>query len=247
MIGLRRFFSNWWRKSPAETGAEQAYDLWASCYDAQPDNLVLALDEELFRELLEDLDLRGRTVLDVGCGTGRHWPQLFSRLPASVTGYDVSQEMLNMLKAKFPDAAAQKMEGCILPETSGSCQLVISTLALAHMPDAFAALQEWERVLEPGGDIILTDYHPEALKKGTSRTFKHEGKLHAVKNYVYPIERVEMYAKQLNLTVVRFIEKKIDESVRSWYDRQGASTVYERYKGTPIVYGIHIRKQHAPV
>ena len=34
---------------------EMAYNLWADSYDSQPDNLMLALDEEVFTDLLNIL------------------------------------------------------------------------------------------------------------------------------------------------------------------------------------------------
>ena len=46
----------------------------------------------------------GSRVLDLGCGTGLELEELFSVNPkAEVTGIDLSGEMLNALKAKFPD------------------------------------------------------------------------------------------------------------------------------------------------
>jgi ubiquinone/menaquinone biosynthesis C-methylase UbiE len=224
------------------TNPEQAYDLWASSYDVQPHNLVLALDDALFRDMLAGLDIRDKKLLDIGCGTGRHWQLLLDKEPARLSGYDISERMLTLLRQKFPAANVHKTDDHHLEEPPESCDLIISTLALAHMPDALAVLEEWCRVLAPGGDIILTDYHPQALEKGADRTFRHEGKLVTVKNYIYPLESIRAYARQLNLSVIRFAERKIDESVRSWYEQQGASHVFERFKGTPIVYSIHLRK-----
>src|SRR5438270_4798034 len=53
-----------------------AYDLWSATYDDEGDNLLVLLDEELFAGLLARIDVRGKRVVDVGCGTGRHWGKL---------------------------------------------------------------------------------------------------------------------------------------------------------------------------
>ena len=58
------------------TGPETAYDLWSEKYDHQPDNLMLALDEEIFSALLEGLNLQNKIIADIGCGTGRHWKNI---------------------------------------------------------------------------------------------------------------------------------------------------------------------------
>ena len=76
---LSRFFK------PKTVEPEQAYDWWAGQYDSQPDNLMLALDEIVFGALLQDVEVKGNQIIDVGCGTGRHWPRLLKGQPASLT------------------------------------------------------------------------------------------------------------------------------------------------------------------
>src|SRR5262245_17593422 len=50
-----------------------AYDRWAATYDSQPDNVVFALEGPLFTELLARVVIEKKIVIDIGCGTGRHW------------------------------------------------------------------------------------------------------------------------------------------------------------------------------
>jgi hypothetical protein len=66
-----------------------------------------------------------------------------------------------------------------------------------------------------------------------------------VKNYIHSIEKVKDIARQLDLKVFRLIEKTIDESARPFYEKQNALSVYETWKGTPIIYGIHLKKPDA--
>ena len=56
--------------SPKEIDPEPAYDLWSQQYDNQPGNLMLALDEEIFFDLVNNISLNDKIILDVGCGTG---------------------------------------------------------------------------------------------------------------------------------------------------------------------------------
>jgi ubiquinone/menaquinone biosynthesis C-methylase UbiE len=224
-----------------ETAPAEGYDLWAASYDGQPDNLMLALDEALFAELLQPLPLQGQAVVDVGCGTGRHWPKLLAQRPASLTGYDVSGGMLAQLQQKFPQATAHLLaaNGQLQHTASGSCGAVVSTLTMAHIPDAAAALREWARVLQPGGHLLVTDYHPQALAKGATRSFVHGAKTVHIQNHVHTIAQLQTWAGQLNLTTLRLIEKRINDSMKPWYEKQGALPLYEQYKGTPIIYGFH--------
>ena len=43
----------------------------------------------MFRALLERASPEGKIVVDVGCGTGRHWKTLRAHRPAAALGYDV--------------------------------------------------------------------------------------------------------------------------------------------------------------
>ena len=226
-----------------ETEPAAAYDIWAQHYDDQPDNLMLALDEGICRELFGRLAIGGRVVADVGCGTGRHWEKIFAHRPARLVGYDVSCGMLDILKRKYPQAETYLLEGGLLSGSpAGSIDIIISTLTVAHIPDLAAALAEWCRVLRPGGELIITDYHPEALARGGQRTFRDGERVIAVRNYIYPVKKVRAIAARLGLQELSLTEKKIDATMRPYYEKQQALATYQRFEGVPIIYGIHLKK-----
>jgi ubiquinone/menaquinone biosynthesis C-methylase UbiE len=233
-----------------ETEPAAAYDIWSLTYDQQPDNLMLALDEKLLSSMLdprhiENLDLENQVVADIGCGTGRHWKKILDRRPARLLGFDVSAGMLEVLREKYPAAETWLISGEVLPIPDRSVDLALSTLTIAHIPRLPDALAEWSRVLRPGGDLLITDYHPAALARGGQRTFRADGKLMAVQNHVYPIRVVCEEAAKAGLCTVAVTEQKIDEGMRSYYEKANALSVYRRFFGVPIIYGIHLRKSDA--
>jgi ubiquinone/menaquinone biosynthesis C-methylase UbiE len=229
-----------------EINPEKGYDIWAVSYDDQPDNLMLALDEAVFTGLAAELELAGKKIVDVGCGTGRHWKKIFDTLPAQLTGYDVSEGMLNILQQKFPAAETYQLTDNKLFRTEdNSCDIIISTLTMAHIENAKDALQEWNRVLKPGGNVIITDYHPEVLQKGGQRTFKHDGKTIAVKNHIHPVEELKTIAGQLGWVLLRLNERQIDDAVKYYYEKQNAIHVFDSFKGMPVIYGLLFKKTNA--
>lgn len=237
---LSRFFK------PKTVNPEQAYDWWAAEYDSQPDNLMLALDENVFGTLLQAVDIHNKICIDVGCGTGRHWRRLLEKQPASLTGYDVSEGMLQKLQEKFPGQHTVKLDSHRLGATAdASADLLISTLTVAHIENIREALEEWNRVVKPGGHIIITDYHPDALAKGGRRTFKHDDKTVAITNNIHPVDQMIATGGQLGWQLLRLEERKIDETVRHFYEKQQALPLFEAFRGTPIIYGLLLVKNNA--
>ena len=236
--------------SPGRRGfapAGQAYDRWALSYDHQPDNLMLALDEQVCSALLEETEIGGRVIADIGCGTGRHWKKIQDRSPGRLLGYDVSAGMLRILNEKYPQAETRLLENDRLTDLGdGSCDLILSTLTVAHIRQLEAALTEWNRVLRPGGEIIITDYHPDALARGGKRTFRDGSQVIAIRNYIHPLRKIQEITAKLRLSVVSLTEKKIDDSMKPYYEHQNALPVFERFRGVPIIYGIHLKKADAP-
>jgi ubiquinone/menaquinone biosynthesis C-methylase UbiE len=224
--------------------AASAYDLWASTYDTDDDNLLVLLDEELFAGLLRRVDLRGKRVVDVGCGTGRHWGKILAGGPAALVGYDVSPGMLARLRGKHPGATAHQGTAEALAHTApGGCDLVVSTLALSHVPSAEAAIVEWARVLPEGGEVLFTDMHPAAAAVSET-TFVHAGRVIAVEKHLHPVAEVEAALARSGFQVLAREERVIDESVRPHYERAGKGVVFQRLRGTPLLYGMHLRKQN---
>ena len=243
---LNRLKESLFPKHKKETEPAEAYDQWSAEYDSQPDNLMLALDEQLVAALFEEINLESKVIADIGCGTGRHWEKIRNQNPKKIFGYDVSAGMLAMLKQKYPESETFLLKDNILPGLENyACDLIISTLTIAHIQDLAGALKEWHRVLKPGGSLLITDYHPVALRKGARRTFRHQNKTIAIRNYIHPIEKLSELTGQLGLQRVRLMERKIDEEVKHYYVKQQAVAIYEKFYGTPIIYGIHLIKTDA--
>src|ERR1700761_9096408 len=111
-----------------EKGSVEAYDLWAESYDTQPGNLMLDMDEAVFAELVSEIDLTGKQIADIGCGTGRHWPLMYKRNPEGITGFDVSAGMLKRLEQKFPLAQTNQITDNLFSDVrNASYDVIVST------------------------------------------------------------------------------------------------------------------------
>jgi ubiquinone/menaquinone biosynthesis C-methylase UbiE len=112
--------------------------------------------------ILDLVLLAGRTLdaLDVGCGTGFLSLELAGR-GHRVVGIDLAPTMLELagrkakaqgLAARFETADAEN-----LPYPAQSFDLVISRHVLWTLPHPEAAIDDWLRVLRPGGRLAIID------------------------------------------------------------------------------------------
>lgn len=107
-----------------------------------------------------------KKVLDLGCGTGLELEPLFQRFPdIQVTGVDLTREMLEHLKAKFPEKRLTLIEGDYFATEFGeeTFDLVISFQTMHHFSKEkkLGLYQKIFRALKPGGQYLECDYMVE--------------------------------------------------------------------------------------
>ena len=110
-----------------------------------------------------DLVLTGRgplEALDAGCGTGFLSFELAAR-GHRVTGVDFAPAMLAEARRKAAERSVsvrfEKADAEQLPFPSHSFDLAISRHVLWTLPHPEAAIDEWIRLLRPGGRLVVVD------------------------------------------------------------------------------------------
>jgi ubiquinone/menaquinone biosynthesis C-methylase UbiE len=107
----------------------------------------------------------GDRVLDVGCGTG-----YLSRRAAHavgptgrVVGVDPSEPVIAYARSVSPAHCDFHVAGGeAVPEPGGSFDVVVSSLAIHHIPPPVrpTVMREMRRVLRPGGRLLVADFRP---------------------------------------------------------------------------------------
>ncbi|MER7460989.1 class I SAM-dependent methyltransferase [Micromonospora sp. NPDC126480] len=126
---------------------------WAdgAAYEAYVGRWSRRVAEEFLRWL--DAPPGGRW-LDVGCGTGALTSTVLAMAdPAQVTGIDRSEGFVAHARATVTDGrtAFQVGDARSLPVPDGDADVVVSGLALNFVPEPERAVDEFARVLRPGG------------------------------------------------------------------------------------------------
>jgi len=167
-----------------EVGMVEGYDAWARTYDIEK-NPLIAIEEPRVEKLLDGLPVGN--ALDVGTGTGRHALRL-ARRGVRVMAIDQSAGMLGVARTA---ATAEGLDIAFheasiddgLPFGPASFDLVVSALMLCHLPDHRPTVRECARVLRPGGHLLITDFHPDAVERGWRTTFWAPGTAYLLASY----------------------------------------------------------------
>lgn len=115
--------------------------------------------------VIGDHDLRGASVLDIGCGAGGIDIALVRDHGAAfVTGLDVEDPVLDRARQLVSAAGLDRQIGLVkvapgpLPFPPGCFDVVFSKDSIVHIPDKAALMAEVFRVLRPGGWFLASDW-----------------------------------------------------------------------------------------
>lgn len=114
--------------------------------------------------VVEGLELSGKTLLDIGCGTGGITLYLLERYGlAQATGFDVEEPVIGEARRRSLAqglSRAHFVQGRPgpLPFPDASFDVVFSKDALLHVPDKDALFSEIFRVLTPGGVFAASNW-----------------------------------------------------------------------------------------
>lgn len=136
----------------------RAYDRWAPIYDLVFGR-VFARGRDAAITAAEHV---GGRILEVGVGTGISLPR-YSRTNR-ITGIDISESMLRKaqervraLKLENVDALSV-MDATKLAFSDAQFDVVVAQYVITAVPDPDGTLDEFARVVRPGGEIVLVNH-----------------------------------------------------------------------------------------
>ena len=197
---------------------QQGYDLWSAHY-AREKNPIKSASDDAVRKMLPDL--KGKSVIDAGCGTGFFCEYAEQMGAESVTGIDFSEGMIKEAMQNCKRTHFIKTEILNL-QLDQSADVIICALVLGHINDLRGALSALAGNLKDMGVLVLTDFHPVLSEQGQKRTFQIGGKTFEIPHHIHTLEEYGNILKELGLT----IEEMKDLN----------------WKGAPVVFALRARK-----
>jgi phosphatidylethanolamine/phosphatidyl-N-methylethanolamine N-methyltransferase len=143
--------------SPAQDlqGQRRAYARWAPFYDRGYHRFLA----DAHRRTAMAAAAAGPEILEVGVGTGLVLP--YYPADGRVIGVDLSEPMLRKAAAKVRERSLGQvrliaaMDACRLGFADASFDAVAVPFVITLVPDPEQALNEFARVLRPGGEIVI--------------------------------------------------------------------------------------------
>jgi phosphatidylethanolamine/phosphatidyl-N-methylethanolamine N-methyltransferase len=149
----------------------KAYARWAPVYD-----LVFgAVFERGRRAAIDAAQILGGRILEVGVGTGISLPD-YDR-GVRLVGVDLSWPMLRKARARVEADALPHVDGLAVMDArhlgfhDGAFDVVVAQYVITAVPDPEGTLDEFARVVKPGGEIVLVNHI--GAEAGLRRAFEH--------------------------------------------------------------------------
>jgi len=141
-----------------KSSVERAYALWAPVYD-----LVFgAVFHAGRRASIAAAERIGGRILEVGVGTGISLPA-YARTNKLV-GVDISVPMLRKAKERVEAESLKNVEALSVMDAAKlalpdqSFDVIVAQYVITAVPDPEGALDEFARVIKPGGEIVLVNH-----------------------------------------------------------------------------------------
>jgi SAM-dependent methyltransferase len=143
-----------------------AYERLAEVWDETDDNLFNeGLERTAVRQLVPR-PLDGSRVLDAGCAGGAHATWLADE-GGAVIGFDLSPAMVRRARARCGGAARFVVADLSEPPfATSSFDGILCSLALHYLEDFSPTLEQFARIVRPGGWLLLTLDHPAGAGPG---------------------------------------------------------------------------------
>ena len=184
---------------------QDAYTDWSATYDSDR-NLTRDLDQQVARRELANL--RCKSVLELGCGTGKNTSFLAS-IGEQVHALDFSGGMIEKAKARTAATNVRFQLADITkrwPVDDRAFDLTVCNLVLEHVADLHHIFAEASRVLVDSGRFFICELHPFRQYLGNQAQFQRADNTTRIDAFVHHVTDFTIAARVKGLSLVTMNE-----------------------------------------
>ncbi|WP_243056264.1 class I SAM-dependent methyltransferase [Nocardioides sp. SR21] len=228
-------------------GARPSPNIWNTPGTYEIENHAVDPDGRIAAAMQDVASWAGRTVLDVGCGTGFHLPW-FATTAASVVGVEPHGDLAALARRRtrrLANVAVHQGTAQSLPLPDASVDVVHARWAYFFGPGCEPGLAELDRVVRRGGTAFVIDNDPTRSTFGAwfRRGYPEVDPL-AVQRFWStrgwsrtPVDMRWSFASRADLEAV----------VRIEFTREVADEVLAGHEGTEVDYAVNLWWRHYEV
>jgi len=156
-------------------------------------------------------DLRGKKILDFGCGTGLFGFELVEE-EGEIVGVDTSEGMLKVFNKKgegFPKVRSFNLDLETEPLIE-KFDVIVTSMAFHHLDNPKAMVANFKEMLNPNGTLAVVDLDQE------DGTFHPDNGKMGVKHHGFSKETLHSWAKNYGLAFEHHIINKIQKNEREY-------------------------------
>ena len=148
----------------------QAYNVWVEQYDTNV-NATRDLNMQVLRQ--QGFEFVGKSVLEIGCGTGLNTIWLAQQARA-VTGVDITEGMLQQAQQRLAGLPAHFVQTDITKPwpLARRFDWVVANLVLEHVQDLGHVFREAGQVLRGNGRFYISELHPYKQLQGRQARYQ---------------------------------------------------------------------------
>ena len=163
-------------------------------------------------------NLKGKTVLSLGCGSGEDCHYLAEHGASKVVGIDISKNLTEIAKRNYPECQFQVMDMENLVFGDASFDFAYSSLAIHYIEDWSKTFSEVYRILKPSSYFLFSTDHPAAT---AMETFRDDKKMKVQRLSLTKNRQTNEVVIEGNYMKRRILEGKGDFPVTTWHKPLG--------------------------
>ena len=138
--------------------SKKIYDTYAKIYCDKQNSYISALQ---CRSIVNKFIKRpkNKKILFAGCGDAEE-ARYCIEAGAIVTGVDISSKCISLAKRKFKAINLLEMDFGATSFADNSFDILVSLFTVMYKKDLNEVLNEFSRIVKPGGQIIIAVHHP---------------------------------------------------------------------------------------